>query len=88
MLKRINDNTVLSLGAARARYPKSKIIFAITDMSDMSDIKGNVVMVSDNDESFDDLCSEDRKLRSQGVQTVIAGSYENGGAIGVQYEIR
>ncbi len=88
MLKRINDNTVLSLGVARARYPKSKIIFAITDMSDMSDIKGNVVMVSDNDESFDDLCSEDRKLRSQGVQTVIAGSYENGGAIGVQYEIR
>lgn len=45
-------------------------------------------MVSDNDESFDDLCSEDRKLRSQGVQTVIAGSYENGGAIGVQYEVR
>ena len=45
-------------------------------------------MVSDNDESFDDLCSGDRKLRSQGVQTVITGSYKNGGAIGVQYEIR
>ena len=88
MLRRVDDKTVLSLGTARAQYPKSKIIFIITDMSDMSDIKGNVFMVSDDDESFEDLCTEDRKLRSRGIQTVIAGSYENGGAIGVQYEIR
>lgn len=45
-------------------------------------------MVSDDDDSFDDLCNEDQKLRSQGLQTIIAGSYENGGAIGVQYEVR
>ena len=88
MLKKINDQTVLSLGTARAQYPKSKIIFIITDMSDMSDIRGNVFMVSDDDDSFDDLCNEDQKLRSQGLQTIIAGSYENGGAIGVQYEVR
>ena len=87
MLKTVKDKKVLSLDEARAQYPRSKIIFVITDMSDMSDIKGNVFMVSDNDESFEDLCTEDLKLRNKGVQTVIAGSYENGGAVGVQYEV-
>ena len=58
MLRKIDDQTVLSLGTARAQYPKSKIIFIITDMSDMSDIRGNVFMVSDNDDSFDDLTSD------------------------------
>ena len=87
MLIKINTRQVLSLNTARAKYPKSKILFAITDMTNMSDIKGNVFMVSDDDASFDDLCREDRKLRDQGMQTIIAGSYENGGAIGVQYEI-
>ena len=87
MLKKINDLQELSLSAAREQYPKSKIIFVITDMTDMSDIQGKVFMVSDSDDSFDDLCMEDRKLRDQGMQTIIAGSYENGGAIDVQYAV-
>lgn len=87
MLKKINDTATISLNTARTRYPKSKLIFIITDMSDMSDIKGNVFMVSDSDDSFDELCLEDQKLREKGLQTVISGSYENGGAIGVQYEV-
>ncbi len=87
MLKKIENRQILSLHSARESYPKSKIIFVITDMSDMSDIKGRVVMVSDSDDSFDELCTEDRALRNQGMQTIIAGSYENGGAIGVQYAV-
>ena len=87
MLRKIDNRQVISLHSARESYPKSKIIFVITDMSDMSDIKGRVVMVSDSDDSFDDLCIEDRELRNRGMQTIIAGSYENGGAIGVQYAV-
>ena len=88
MLRMIDNSKELSLGAARAQFPKSKLIFVITDMSNISDIKGIVFMVSDDDASFDELCREDAKLRKQGKQTIIAGSYENGGAIGVQYEVR
>ena len=87
MLRRIDNRQILSLNSARESYPKSKIIFVITDMSDMSDIKGQVVMVSDSDDSLEDLCTEDHALRNRGMKTIIAGSYENGGAIGVQYAV-
>ena len=87
MLKKIESAQTQSLSTARSQYPKSKMIFIISDMSDMSDIKGSVFMVSDDDASFDELCGEDQKLREKGLQTIIAGSYENGGAIGVQYRV-
>ena len=87
MLKTVSDNTVMSINAVREQYPKSKILFIITDMTDMSDIQGTVFMISDDDGSFDELCSEDEKLRNEGKQTIILGSYENGGSISVQYEI-
>ena len=87
MLKRISDDQVLSLNAAREQYPKSKALFLVSDMTDMSDIKGTVCMVSEDNTSFTALCDENDRLREQGKQTIIIGSYENGGGIGVQYEV-
>ncbi len=87
MLKKPESDQVLALGTARLKYPKAKFLFVIKDMSNMSDIKGSIFVISESDDSFDELCYEDEKLRSQGIQTIIAGSYENGGAIGVQYEV-
>ena len=88
MLKKVDNNRILSLNSAREQYPKSKILFLITDMSDMSDIQGTVFMVSDDNTSFNELCDENDKLKDQGKQTIIIGSYENGGGIGVQYELQ
>jgi hypothetical protein len=88
MLKKVDNNRILSLNSAREQYPKSKILFLITDMSDMSDIQGTVFMVSDDNTSFNELCDENDKLKEQGKQTIIIGSYENGGGIGVQYELQ
>ena len=56
MLKKIDNNRILSLNSAREQYPKSKILFLITDMSDMSDIQGTVFMVSEDNTSFNELC--------------------------------
>lgn len=88
MLKKIDNNRILSINSAREQYPKSKILFLITDMSDMSDIQGTVFMVSEDNTSFNELCDENDKLKEQGKQTIIIGSYENGGGIGVQYELQ
>ena len=88
MLKRIDDNRILSLNIAREQYPKSKVLFLISDMSNMSDIKGTVFMISEDGTSFNALCDENDRLREQGKQTIIIGSYENGGGIGVQYEVQ
>lgn len=86
MLKVINDKRIISLDMARNEYPKTKKIFVITDMSNFADIKGYLYMISEDNNSFQDLCSENLKLCDEGIQTIIIGSYENGGAIGVQYE--
>lgn len=88
MLKKIDNSEVLSLNAARNQYPKSKVLFLISDMSDMSDIQGTIFMVSEDNSSFSELCDENDRLKEQGKQTIIIGSYENGGGIGVQYEMQ
>ena len=76
MLKKIDNNRILSINSAREQYPKSKILFLITDMSDMSDIQGTVFMVSEDNTSFNELCDENDKLKEQGKRTIIIGSYE------------
>ena len=35
MLKKVDNSEVLSLNAARNQYPKSKVLFLISDMSDI-----------------------------------------------------
>ncbi|MBR2215548.1 MAG: hypothetical protein IJ849_07305 [Selenomonadaceae bacterium] len=86
MLKMIEGKKIVPLEVARSEYPKTKKIFIVTDMANMSDIKGYLYMVSEDITSFDDLCQERYKLYDKGIQSIIIGSYENGGAIGVQYE--
>jgi len=88
MLKKVDNSEVLSLNAARNQYPKSKVLFLISDMSDMFDIQGTIFMVSEDNSSFSELCDENDRLKEQGKQTIIIGSYENGGGIGVQYEMQ
>ena len=88
MLKKVDNSEVLSLNAARNQYPKSKVLFLISDMSDMSDIQGTIFMVSEDNSSFSELCDENDRLKEQGKQTIIIGNYENGGGIGVQYEMQ
>lgn len=88
MLKKVDNSEVLSLNAARNQYPKSKVLFLISDMSDMSDIQGTIFMVSEDNSSFSELCDENDRLKEQGKQTIIIGSYENGGGVGVQYEMQ
>lgn len=85
MLKKVDNSEVLSLNAARNQYPKSKVLFLI---SDMSDIQGTIFMVSEDNSSFSELCDENDRLKEQGKQTIIIGSYENGGGVGVQYEMQ
>ena len=88
MLKKVDNSKILSLNAARNQYPKSKVLFLISDMSDMSDIQGTIFMVSEDNSSFSELCDANDRLKEQGKQTIIIGSYENGGGIGVQYEMQ
>ena len=86
MLKTMDEKQIVSLDEARKKYPKTKKLFIITDMSNLSDIKGYIFAVSMNNSSFNELLEADKQMQKNGCQTILIGSYENGGAIGVQYE--
>ena len=87
MLKRENSFDIISISSARMRIPKKKALFVVSDMSNMSDIKGYISCISDSADSYDALIEEYNHTKKEKKQAVIIGSYENGGAIGVQYEV-
>ncbi len=87
MLKKNKNTDIISLKCARTRIPKMKAIFVIQDMSDLSDIQGYISYISEAEDSYDDLIKEYRNFKRQNQQAMVIGSYENGGAVGVQYDI-
>ena len=87
MLRKENTFDIISLNIARTRIPKKKALFIVSDMSDMSDIQGYISCISDGTDSYDALIEEYNRIKEQKKQAIIIGSYENGGAIGVQYEV-
>lgn len=87
MLIHIDDKNIMPIYDAREKYCGSKAVFVVTDMSDMSEIQGCVCAISSDSDSYSELCEFNNKLKSEGIQTIIIGSYENGGSIGVQYEV-
>ena len=87
MLTRENTIDVISLSTARSRIPKKKALFIVSDMSNMSDIQGYISCISDSSDSYKDLIEEYKQTKNEKKQAMIIGSYENGGAIGVQYEV-
>ena len=82
---RNGENTIISLEDARKSTHKTKALFVVNDMSDMSNIKGHISYISDDEDSYNDLIYELHKIKRANQQAMIIGSYENGGAIGVQY---
>ena len=85
MLKKIHDRDDLSLEMARKRIPRKKALFIVTDMSDMSNIQGYISYISESENSYDELVEALHRERNSDQMAMIIGSYENGGAIGVQY---
>ena len=86
MLKSV-EKTVTSLNDARKNIPKMKALFVVNDMSDMSNIKGYITYISDDEGSYNELIQELHRVKRDNKQAMIIGSYENGGAIGVQYSM-
>ncbi len=84
MLRDGNTKELLHIKDARAVSNGRKLIFVITDKSNMSDLEGYIYKISDSIDSFGDICSESDKLRDQGTDNVIIGDYYGGGRIGVQ----
>lgn len=85
MLKIINDKKMISFAQAQSKFVNSKAILVLEKNYDMNNLKGYVYAISLADDSFQELCEESEKLRKNGCQNMIVGTYSNGGVVGVQY---
>ncbi len=67
-------------------YPNCK--YLLVNYDDIQNPKGNLYSVSFSLESFRQICEAADEFSSRGIPCILAGSYNNGGAFGVQYEIK
>ena len=81
------NRQLISLEDARKTLKKSKAIFIIDQETDMQDIKGHIVYVSQSIDTYDELIRQFNEHKMNSERAMVIGSYENGGAVGVQYTV-
>lgn len=88
MLKILDEKELRTDDEIEELYKDCKYLYIIDSYDKLIDHNGYLYCVSTSDESFDQLIDEREKLRSMGKLCVLGGSYNNGGAVGVQYEYK
>ena len=86
MLSILNERIRKTPEEIEKEYKNCKYI--LLNYGDIQSPMGYLYCVSDSADSFDDISREIFELSSKGVQCMLLGSYNNGGAVGVQYEIK
>ena len=66
-------------------YPNSKYI--LLNFGDIQNPEGNLYCVSSSQDSFRQICETADGFADKGIPCMLSGSYNNGGAFSVQYEI-
>ena len=84
----MGDREITSVATATESIKNSKAVFVITDMENLADIKGYIYYVSKSESTYPELLSVFKQIGESGERAMLIGSYNNGGAIGVQYEIQ
>ncbi|MBR5420433.1 MAG: hypothetical protein IK115_04725 [Lachnospiraceae bacterium] len=62
--------------------------YILLDFGDLQEPEGYLDSVSESADSFDEISERAYQYSRQGVKCILLGSYNNGGGIGVQYEIK
>lgn len=88
MLKILDENVLKTDDEIENLYKNCKYLYTIDGYEKMTDDAGYLYCVSMSEDSFEQLYDMRDRLRAAGKICVVGGSYNNGGAIGVQYEIK
>ena len=81
----LNESVTKTPEAIEKEYPNSKYI--LLNYGDIQNPRGNLYCVSTSSDSYRQICEAADEFSSRGIPCMLAGSYNNGGAFGVQYEI-
>ena len=86
MLEMINDSKIWKPIDVQNVYKNCKYI--LVDYNNLEDIKGRLYCISKSKESFKEITRLNFELSKKGIKSILMGSYNDGGAIGVQYEVK
>ena len=81
----LNEATRKTPEIVEREYPNSKYI--LLNFDDIQNPSGNLYCVSTSSDSFRQICEAADDFSNRGIPCMLAGSYNNGGAFGVQYEV-
>jgi len=88
MLKILDEKVLKTDDEIESIYKNCKYITIIDSYDKIADNDGYLYCVSTSDDSYMELIKEREKLEDEGKICVLGGSYNNGGAVGVQYEYK
>ncbi len=85
MLKILDEKKPRSPEDVEKEFKNCKYI--LINYGDIQNPKGFLYCVSQSNDSFDEICQTAYEITKSGKQCILLGSYDNGGAVGVQYEV-
>jgi len=88
MLKILDEKVLRTDDEIEDQYKDCKYLYIIDSYEKLTDDEGYLYCVSTSEESYGQLYEIRDRLRNEGKICVVGGSYNNGGAIGVQYEYK
>lgn len=86
MLKILDEKVLWTDDEIEREYKDCKYLYVINSYDEIVEDRGYLYCVSTSCDSFDALHEMQEKFLKEGKCCVISGSYNNGGAVGVQYE--
>ena len=86
MLKILDEKVLKTDEEIERLYKNCKYLCIIDSYDKIVDDDGYLYCVSTSEDSLEELLDERDRLQSEGKCCVVGGSYNNGGAVGVQYE--
>lgn len=86
MLKILDEKVLRTDDDIEDEYRNCKYLYTVDSYDKVVDDEGYLYCVSTSNDSYKELYRMRNKLRSEGKICVVGGSYNNGGAVGVQYE--
>ncbi|MDE5700288.1 MAG: hypothetical protein K2I96_23280 [Lachnospiraceae bacterium] len=88
MLRILDEKVLKTDEEIEELYKNCKYLYIIDSYDKMIEDEGYLYCVSTSEESYSELYATRDRLRDEGKICVVGGSYNNGGAIGVQYEYK
>lgn len=88
MLKILDEKVLKTDDEIEELYKDCKYLTIIDSYDKIADNDEYLYCVSTSDDSYMELIMERERLENMGKICVLGGSYNNGGAVGVQYEYK